>query len=103
MDAKSTTIAFSGKFGGGRMNTIKGKEQCGYVSTACIYLIWKCEFMPCVISRPIMNVDQTDADVISAYAGQRIDINYAIAIYLKRSEFMANLILWSIKNKTRKA
>ncbi len=50
-----------------------------------------------------MVVDQSDADVISAYAVQRIDINYAIAIYLKRSEFMANLILWSIKNKTRKA
>lgn len=30
-----------------------------------------------------MVVDQTDADVISAYAGQRIDINYAIAIHLK--------------------
>ena len=43
--------------------------------------------------RPIMNVDKTDADVTSAYAGQRIDINYAIAIHLKRSEFMANLIL----------
>lgn len=50
-----------------------------------------------------MNVDQTDADVISSYAGKRIDINYAIAIYLKRSELMANLILWAIKNKTRKA
>ena len=50
-----------------------------------------------------MVVDQTDADVISAYAGQRININYAIAIHLKRSEFMANLILWAIKNKTRKA
>lgn len=50
-----------------------------------------------------MVVDQTDADVISAYAGQCIDINYAIAIHLKRSEFMANLILWAIENKTRKA
>lgn len=50
-----------------------------------------------------MVVYQKDADIISAYAGQRIDINYAIAIYLKRSEFMANLILWGIKNKTRKA
>lgn len=50
-----------------------------------------------------MNVDRSDADVISAYAGQRIDINYAIAIHLKRSEFMANLILWAIRNKTRKA
>lgn len=50
-----------------------------------------------------MNVDQSDADVISAYAGRCIDINYAIAIHLKRSEFMANLILWGIKNKTRKA
>ena len=50
-----------------------------------------------------MKVDQTDSDVISSYAGRRIDINYAIAIHLKRSEFMANLILWAIKNKTRKA
>ena len=44
-----------------------------------------------------MVVDQTDADVVCACAGQRIDINYAIAIHLKRSEFMANLILWAIK------
>lgn len=50
-----------------------------------------------------MVVDQSDADVISAYAGKRIDINYAIAIHLRRSEFVANLILWGIKNKTRKA
>lgn len=50
-----------------------------------------------------MPVNKDDEDVISAYAGKRIDINYAIAIHLRRAEFIANLILWGIKNKTRKA
>lgn len=50
-----------------------------------------------------MPVNKDDEDVISAYAGHRIDINYAIAIHLRRSEFIANLILWGTKNKTRKA
>ena len=50
-----------------------------------------------------MPVNKDDEDVISAYAGKRIDINYAISIHLRRAEFIANLILWGIKNKTRKA
>lgn len=50
-----------------------------------------------------MPVNKDDEDVISAYACQRIDINYAIAIHLRRAEFVVNLILWGIKNKTRRA
>lgn len=46
-----------------------------------------------------MPVNKDDEDVISAYAGHRIDINYAIAIHLRRSEFIANLILWASRTR----